>query len=53
MSQEKATKLAEDHWDFLKELFDLNFISTCSIAAVGYLYKQAFLHGYKHGKGED
>ena len=53
MKKEKVEKLAEEHWKFLEELFKLNFVSTCSIVAAGYLYKQAFIHGFKHGKEEE
>lgn len=49
MKRKKVKKLAKDHWEFLEELLKLNFVSTCSIAVTGYLYKQAFIHGYKHG----
>jgi len=32
----EATSLADEHWDWLGKLLE-------------YLYKSAFIHGYKHG----
>ena len=41
-----AYQLAEEHWNFLQSLLD----EQRNIE--GKLYKDAFIHGYKHGQNE-
>lgn len=52
MEKEKVTKMAKDHWEFIEQILTWNISLTCGISLVGYLYQQAFIHGYKHGKEE-
>lgn len=61
MSNEKASRLANDHWSYVHDLckttldsaldgFDI--IASISkeqlIEVIGFHYKSAFIHGYKH-----
>ena len=47
--ENEIKKLADDHWKWVE-----GFISTMSdmdweVSSLEYLYKTAFVHGYKHG----
>jgi len=39
-------KIAEDHWKYT------GGVIKAMVAVVGYIYKKAFIHGYKHGKAD-
>ena len=44
-----ATKIAEKHWKWIEGLWEsLPGDSTFGISTTEYLYKTAFVHGYKH-----
>ena len=46
---EKVGRLAEEHWRYMKG-FILSLASVhYSINTLEYVYKQAMIHGYKHG----
>jgi hypothetical protein len=45
---------ADEHWEWLSGLLNAMDVSKSQmIAAVAYLYKTAFIHGYKHGRDEN
>ncbi len=46
---DKANKLAEAHWGYIKETLDVHGIDIDIIIMIGYHYKTAMIHGYKHG----
>ena len=54
MDEKKVEKLADEHWEWIEGLWsslpdDSQFgISTCE-----YLYKTAFIHGWKHAIADD
>ena len=44
------TELADEHWEWLEGLWEsLPDGATFGITTTEYLYKTAFVHGYKHG----
>ena len=43
----EAEKLAEEHWDYIESLLEIH--DDEYIKQIGFHYKQAFRHGYKHG----
>ena len=51
MSKEEIKELAGKHWGFIQELLaHLKGKSKEEIDLMGYIYIQAFIHGFKHGK---
>jgi len=52
MDKKQVGKLVDDHWNYivgmLLEVTDINSLKV-GISALRYTYKQAMLHGYKHG----
>ncbi|MFH1634071.1 MAG: hypothetical protein ABIG63_08680 [Chloroflexota bacterium] len=54
-NDERTQELAEAHWNYSYYAICLgrnpNRVKA-DIATVGWIYKQAFVHGYKHGKEE-
>jgi hypothetical protein len=50
----KEPDMADEHWEWLSGLLNAMDVSKSQmIAAVAYLYKTAFIHGYKHGRDEN
>lgn len=47
-SQKSSEELAEDHWGYIKELLLTHNEDDISIERIGFHYKTAFIHGYKH-----
>jgi len=56
--QERAEKLAEAHWQYVKEALETVMphdteedkkINEEVLDIIGFHYKTAFIHGYKHG----
>ena len=47
---ENAKKLSEDHWKYIKEVLNNHGVSGTEQERVGFHYKTAFIHGYKHGQ---
>lgn len=43
-------KLSEDHWKYIKELLLVHGLNEVDINTIGFHYKAAFIHGYKHGQ---
>ena len=44
-----GTKLATDHWSYLKKLLEEHDVSEAEVNLIGFHYKTAFEHGFKHG----
>lgn len=42
--------LANEHWKYVKELLDAHCEDDENIERIGFHYKTAFIHGYKHGR---
>lgn len=45
-----AKDLADAHWSYVKEVLGLHVPNDAVIGEIGFHYKSAFIHGYKHGK---
>ena len=45
---DRATELAEAHWDYVKRVLVHSGIEVDEVARTGFHYKSAFIHGYKH-----
>ncbi len=50
--EEDPRQLANDHWDFVKKVIDLHDsgLHGTSLAMAEFYYKEAFVHGWKHGR---
>jgi len=46
---ETATTLADDHWSYINKLLEAHGASEKTRQAVGFHYRSAFVHGFKHG----
>ena len=52
MDKERARKLVEEHWKFLEKVLATPPMSESAhftLGFVGLIYKEAMIHGYKHG----
>ena len=49
----RAWELAEEHWQYVRAVLEHDFReneeSKAIIEVIGFHYKTAFVHGYKHG----
>jgi hypothetical protein len=45
----KSQKLADDHWAYIKDLLVIHGMTDIEIKTIGFHYKTAFVHGWKHG----
>ena len=45
-----SNKLAKEHWKFIKMMLNHTEETKGSIKTIGYYYRAAFIHGYKHGQ---
>lgn len=56
MKEELVRKLAQDHWNFIEKLLEpkyiINDIPVFEKSKLEYLYKEAIIHGFKHGEEE-
>ena len=52
MNNKELDKMIEEHWGYIKELLEFHAIDTNSIDVIGFHYKTAMKHGYKHAKEE-
>lgn len=50
MNLEKAKQLAQEHWNYLEQLLLTHNIPVEQINIIGFHYKTAFIHGYKHSQ---
>ena len=46
---ETSKKLANDHWNYIKELLLNHEVEEIYINQIGFHYQTAFIHGFKHG----
>ena len=44
----RAKELAEQHWDYIRELLETHNVPGQEIEIIGFHYKTAMVHGYKH-----
>jgi len=47
--EEKAKQLAREHWEYLCKVLKTHNAPTDAIDTIGFHYKTAFIHGFKHG----
>ena len=47
--QERATELAEAHWEYIEALLTAHGEDVEMLSVAEFHYKEAFKHGYKHG----
>jgi hypothetical protein len=47
---DKAVKLAEEHWNYVESVLATSGHTEENIKLIGFHYKSAFVHGYKHGR---
>ena len=50
MSKEEIRQLAGDHWQYTEGLLKALHLDEETILGLRYVYIQAFIHGFKHGK---
>ena len=50
MNLDKAKQLARDHWGYIKQLLLTHGVPIEQVNVIGFHYKTAFIHGYKHGQ---
>ena len=46
----EAKKLAEAHWDYIGEFLRIHGEDKKNIEIIGWHYRTALIHGYKHGQ---
>jgi hypothetical protein len=52
-TEEQIIKMAHEHWNWIEGLWDsLPEEAVFGLATTEYLYKTAFIHGYKHALQE-
>ena len=49
---EHATKLANDHWQYIESLLKVYGSVEYELATAKFHYISAFIHGYKHGQSD-
>ena len=49
---DKAEQIAEEHWEYLKGVLENAGLLDYRIEEIGYHYKTAFIHGWKHALEE-
>lgn len=50
MNIDKAKQLACEHWAYIKQLLLTHGVPIEQVNIIGFHYKSAFVHGYKHGQ---
>ena len=50
MSNIDLEKMVNDHWDYVRELLIAHGEDTAYVTTIGYHYKSAFKHGFKHAQ---
>jgi len=43
-------KLADDHWAYIRDLLLAHNVGDYTVNIIGFHYRSAFKHGYKHGQ---
>ena len=49
---DKVKQLASDHWQYLKSVLEIHGADTEQIEIIGFHYRSAMIHGFKHGLEE-
>lgn len=49
MTQTEITELASAHWGYVKSVLEAHNEDPKIIEQCGFHYREAFIHGYKHG----
>lgn len=49
MTQTEITELASAHWGYVKSVLEAHDEDPNIIERCGFHYREAFIHGYKHG----
>jgi len=49
---DKAIKLASDHWQYLKCVLETHGLDSEQIKIIGFHYQSSMVHGFKHGLEE-
>ena len=49
MNKTSIKEKAKAHWEYIKGILETHQENNEVIEKIGYHYKTAFLHGYKHG----
>jgi len=49
----RPAKLAAAHWAYIKELLESHHVDPDEVERIGFHYKAAFVHGYKHAKQDN
>jgi len=44
-----AKELADQHWKYIKNLLLIHKVESPELITIGFHYKSALIHGYKHG----
>ena len=52
MDGKQLAKLAKDHWEYVEELLIAHGEKNEDIELIGFHYRTAFIHGFKHGVEE-
>lgn len=47
-TEERAAELAEAHWGYVSDLLNAHDLPARDIETIGFHYRSAFIHGYKH-----
>lgn len=53
MMMEKAKKLADAHWSYVRDMLLAHDEDSDIIEKCGFHYRTAFIHGFKHGVEDD
>lgn len=46
--KQELIRLAHEHWLYISDLLHVHELSKSEIKRIGFHYKTAFMHGYKH-----
>jgi len=52
MNNKELDEMIEEHWEYIKGVLATHGIDVEWIDVIGFHYKTAMKHGYKHGKEE-
>ena len=48
MNKDRAKQLSREHWAYIRRLLKAHKLSAFIIKLIGFHYRTAFIHGYKH-----
>lgn len=52
MNDKELNKMTDAHWDYIREVLYTHDVGNDTINKIGFHYKSAMKHGYKHAKEE-